>query len=189
MSSNKPDQFLTAAQSSLQTHLTVWSQLASKSFENATKLADLNVRVLQSALQESTAGNQHLLAVKDPKDFWLAAASQSQPQIEKMLSYGRELSDIWATLQADLARAVQAEADERRQSLAKLPDNAAGAIPDGMTAMVNLMKSTFENAGTSYGQFLKTANESTKAIQSSLLPHTGKTAQKTRKDAGRSEAG
>ncbi|MES2069612.1 MAG: phasin family protein [Pseudomonadota bacterium] len=173
----KPDQFSAATISSLQAQLAIWSQFADKSFENATKLAELNVNMFKAALEESSAAGRNLLSVKDPQDLLAMTSAQAQPQIGQALSYGREISEIWASMQADFAGAVKAEVEESRQAMAKLGGNTAGTVPGGAVNMADAMKSAFDSANAAYTQFFKTANASTEALQSSLFANTNKPGQ------------
>lgn len=181
MPSNKPDHFSSANLSQLQSQLAIWSDFASKYFEHAGKLAELNVNACKSIFEETSLATQQLQASQDPQA--LLSMTQAQPQIEKALLYGRQLGEIMASMQTDLANVVKAEVEESQQSMAKIAETSAVGAPGSMPNMADLMKSALDNVNAGYEQFMKTAQESTEAAQGNFLA----AAKPAKKATGRSK--
>jgi phasin family protein len=169
MPSNKLDQFSTATQTNLQSQLTIWSEFANKSFEHAARLADLNVNACKRIFEESALAAQHLQASQDTLAVLAMTSTQAQTQIEKALSYGRQLGEIVACMQTDFANMVKAEVEENQKNMSKIAETTSVTTPDGVLNMASLMKSAIDNVNAGYEQFMKAAQESTQAVQSNFL--------------------
>ncbi len=183
MPSNKPDHFSSANLSQLQSQLAIWSDFASKYFEHAGKLAELNMNACKSIFEETALATQQLQASQDPQTLLSLTSNQAQPQIEKALLYGRQLGEIMACMQTDLANVVKAEVEESQQSMAKIAETSAVGAPNSMPNMADLMKSALDNVNAGYEQFMKTAQESTEAAQGNFLA----AAKPIKKATGRSK--
>jgi phasin family protein len=145
MPSNKLDQFSTATQTNLQSQLTIWSEFANKSFEHAARLADLNVNACKRIFEESALAAQHLQASQDTLAVLAMTSTQAQTQIEKALSYGRQLGEIVACMQTDFANMVKAEVEENQKNMSKIAETTSVTTPDGVLNMASLMKSAIDN--------------------------------------------
>ena len=96
------EQLSSAAQNQLAKQIAVfqaWSQLA---FGGLEKLIALNFNTAKQSLENANSVTHELFAVKQAQELLDLSRSQAQPQLEKILSYGRELasisSDTWAEL-------------------------------------------------------------------------------------------
>jgi phasin family protein len=95
-----PEQLSTASKSSLEANLAVLTSLSTKAFEGVEKIIGLNLITAKVSLDDSTAAAKQLLAAKDPQEFFSLAAAQAQPNMEKVIAYGRHLASIASDVNA-----------------------------------------------------------------------------------------
>ena len=111
-----PEQFSNATKVNLESQFSLFSALASKTFEGMEKLVELNISTAKATLENSSAAARQLLAVKDPQEFFAVTTSQAQPNAEKALAYSRQVASIAADTGAEFSRAAEtqfAESDHR----------------------------------------------------------------------------
>ncbi|MBC3909814.1 phasin family protein [Undibacterium umbellatum] len=104
------EQLSSAAQTQLAKQITVfqaWSQLA---FGGLEKLIALNFNTAKQSLENANSVTRELLAVKQPQELLDVSRTHSQPQIEKFLSYGRELASITSSTRAEIWQIVSKQA-------------------------------------------------------------------------------
>jgi phasin family protein len=152
----------------VRSQIAIWTRLASSAFENMRSITDLNLRVWEASMEDASSVGRRLMSITEAQDVLVNTVGQAQPQLERMLEYSRELSGIWAKMQADLVQAVKAEADESQHSMEEMAEQSGGQGPDSMLSAVDFVKSAFDSANATYERFLQTAEESTAALQSSL---------------------
>lgn len=129
--SSIPEQIALAAQARLASQLTVVNALSHLAFGGIEKLIKLNFDTVKQSLQHTTASTQQWMAAQAPQDFVSLAAAQTTPQLEEILSYGRELASI-----SGLARAEFLQALDDLSPLAQF----AQVGPDAVTIKVTAPK-------------------------------------------------
>lgn len=102
------EQFATGSKASLDTPLTIISALTSKTFEGLEEIIELNMSIMRTSLTDSLSSTKELLSAKGPQDFFTLSTTLIQPNIEKFLAYGRQLSSISASTQAEFVKAAVA---------------------------------------------------------------------------------
>ncbi|MBI1771593.1 MAG: phasin family protein [Burkholderiales bacterium] len=100
------EQLSSAAQNQLAKQITVfqaWSQLA---FGGLEKLIALNFNTAKQSLENANNVAHELFAVKQAQELLDLSRAHGQPQLEKILSYGRELASISSDTRAELWQIV-----------------------------------------------------------------------------------
>ena len=98
-----PEQFSAATKANFDAQLAMMTALTGKVFEGVEKFIELNMTVVKTSIEESTATAKQLLSAKDPQEFFSLSTSQVQPTAEKALAYGRHLATITSSAQAEFS--------------------------------------------------------------------------------------
>ena len=91
--STHPEQFSAARKSHIEAQLNYFEGVTAKAMDSASQVLQLNLNTARTSLEKSTLAMSQLLQVKDPRDL-LVLTTQSQQNIESLLSYGRALFGI-----------------------------------------------------------------------------------------------
>jgi phasin family protein len=133
-----PQQLSAATKASVEARLDLINAVTSKAFEGLEKVIDLNIHTVKTSLEESAAAARKLLTIKSPQEFF-TLATQTQPNFEKMLSYGRLLADISSRMQTELLQVTREQLAETQGAMTQqLPNPAspkAASAPRGNAFM------------------------------------------------------
>lgn len=162
------DHFSAAAKANAELQIALFSQLAGKTFEGVEKLVDLNLKAVKSSLEESQATAQKLFAAKDPQEFFSLASAQAQPTAEKSVAYGRHLSGIFSSTQAELTKATEGQIAEVNRKFVALIDEASRNAPAGSEQAISLFKTTLGNLNAGYEQFSKSAKQAADVLEANV---------------------
>lgn len=162
------EQFSAAAKANAEAQIALFTQLASKTFEGMEKLVDLNLKAAKSSLEESQATAQRLFAAKDPQEFFSLSSAQAQPALEKSVAYGRHLSGIFSSTQAELTKAAEAQIAEVNRKVVSMIDEASRNAPAGSEQAISLLKSTIGNLNAGYEQFSKSAKQAAEVMEANV---------------------
>jgi phasin family protein len=163
-----PEQFSAATKANFEAQLALITSLSNKAFESAEKLVSLNMSAAKASLEESTVAAKQLIAAKDPQEFFTLASSQAQPNAEKALAFGRQLSSIFSSTQADYTKAAEAQIAETNRKVISLIDDVTKNAPAGSENAIAMMKSAIGNANAGYEQLTKTTKQAVEALESNL---------------------
>jgi phasin family protein len=163
-----PEQFSNATKANLEAQFSLFSALASKTFEGMEKLVDLNINTAKATLENSSSAARQLLAVKDPQEFFAVSASQAQPSAEKALAYSRQVASIAADTGAEFSRAAETQFAEVNRKVITLVDEVTKNAPAGSETYVSALKTAISNANAGYEQFTKTTKQAVEAIESNM---------------------
>ncbi|EJN05742.1 phasin family protein [Herbaspirillum sp. YR522] len=162
------DHFSAAASANAELQFALMSQLASKTFEGVEKLVDLNLKAVKSSLEEGQLTAQQLFAAKDPQEFFSLASAQAQPTAEKSVAYGRHLSGIFSSTQAELTRTVEGQIAEVNRKFVALIDEASRNAPAGSEQAISLFKTTLGHFNAGYEQFSKNAKQAADVLEANV---------------------
>ena len=177
------EQFSAAAKANAEAQIALFSQLASKAFEGVEKLVDLNLKAAKSSLEESQTTAQKLFAAKDPQEFFSLSSAQAQPTLEKSVAYGRHLSGIFSSTQAELTKAAGAQIAEVNRKVISLIDEASKNAPAGSEHAISLLKTTIGNFNAGYEQFTKNAKQAAEVLEANVSNAVDQLSQATTKVA------
>ena len=102
------EQYTTGVKANLDAPLNIISALTSKTFEGLEEIIELNMSTVRASLTDSLSSTKELLSAKGPQEFFTLSTTLIQPNVEKFLAYGRHLSSISASTQAEFIKAAVA---------------------------------------------------------------------------------
>lgn len=111
------EQFPTAGKAQVEAQYEFVASLAQTGLEGIARLTALNMSLARAALDEYPAAARQRLSANSPQEWLTVAASQVGPQIERMLSYGRQAAEITVALQGELSRATQGAAQQQQAAM------------------------------------------------------------------------
>jgi phasin family protein len=76
-------------------------------FGSFQQMCDLNIKLVQTMLEETTLAGQQMLTAERPPAMLNAAASRAQPASEKLRAYQQHISKLAADAQVQLARVAE----------------------------------------------------------------------------------
>jgi phasin family protein len=142
--------------------------LANTGFEAAEKLGALHWKLARSALAESGASAQELLAVKEPQSFFALQAERLQPLPERASAYGKQVYEIVAAAQADYLKVAEAGVAELQRKTAEFIEAAAKNAPAGSENALSLVKAAVAAANDAYEGVNKAARQAAGAAEANL---------------------
>jgi phasin family protein len=159
-----PDQFVALQKAALES----FQAAAAKSFEGAQKLADLNLAVFRSTVEESADQFRAVFEAKDPKAFANLAAVSAQPAAEKASAYAKQVYAIASDVGGELAKLVEKQvADGNRQMFAAI-DAMAKNAPAGSEGVVTFIKSAVSSANSAYDQVQKATKQAVELAEANF---------------------
>jgi phasin family protein len=185
-----PEPFSAAAKTQFEAQLAILQSLAGSTFEGVKKIADLNLNVIKTSLQESSVAMEELLTAKDPQTLYSLGTSHAQPNTEKFIAYSRHLAAIASGTQAEWAKVAETQIAETNDKVLALIDELGKNAPAGSEKAIAAVKSAMGNAQAGYDQLTKTAREAVSTLEGNLTAAatqfsnaTGKATTRSRKTA------
>jgi phasin family protein len=132
-----PEQLSAITKANVEARLAIINAFATKAFEGLGKVIDLNISTVQTSLAESAEATKQLLSVKSPQEFF-SIATQTQPNLAKLLAYGRLLADISSSTQVELLKVTREQLSESkdvtpRPSVKSIPKKATSVATSSAT--------------------------------------------------------
>ena len=149
------EQFATAHKANLETLL----GLTSKAFDGFEKIIELNMQAAKTSLSENLDSAKQVLATKDAQELLALQASMAQPIAEKTIAYGRQLYEIAAHTQAELAKTAEEQMAEGNRKLQTLVDGLSKNAPAGSETTVAMIKTAINTANTACESLYKAAKQ------------------------------
>jgi phasin family protein len=168
MTASNPTEFAAAAKAQLETQQAVWAELTTSTLENVRELVELNLKVMKESMGESAAAAKELLEAKTPKEFLSLSASQTRPNIEKVLAYGRQVAAITSKIQSVLGKAVKTQRAESTQRVEPVIEKIAKTAPPGSGNAYAAMKAALEKTNAGYEQWMKMTQQAAKQIEAKM---------------------
>ncbi|RJG07849.1 phasin family protein [Noviherbaspirillum cavernae] len=163
-----PEQFSAASKASVEAQLALISSLTNKAFESVGKIADLNIAVAKTALEESNVAAKQLFAAKDPQEWLSVSAAFAQPAAEKAQAYARHLAGIATDVQTELTKAAESQISESSRKVLELVEELTKNAPAGSENAIALLKSAIGNANAGYEQFTKNTKQAVESLEANL---------------------
>lgn len=177
------EQLSAASKTNIEVQLSLLSTLTSKTFEGIGKMVELNLDAARASLEDSSAATRQLLAAKDPQEWMSLAAAQAQPNAEKALAYGRNLTTIATGVQTEFSKAAEVQIAETSRKLLELIEEVTKNAPAGSENAVALLKSAIGNANASYEQLSKTTKQAVETLEANLNNAVGQFTQPAAKSS------
>lgn len=155
MSYFTPDQVVAAQKAQLETVF----GLTEKAVAGVEKLVELNLQVARASLSEAAGNVQAALSVKDAQQFVALQQSLLQPAAEKALAYGRQVYEIAATTNAEVAKVAESQLADAQKTLVSLVDGAVKNAPAGTEGAASFVKSAVAAANNAMESVQKVAKQ------------------------------
>jgi phasin family protein len=88
------EQISAVAKTTLTNPMAVINALSKSTLVSLEKIIALNMNMVKQSLENSTTVRLELFSADKPQELFALSKVHAQPQIEKMVAYGRELADI-----------------------------------------------------------------------------------------------
>ncbi|WP_409970194.1 phasin family protein [Piscinibacter sp.] len=136
-----------------------------KSFEGVEKLAALNLQTGKAALAEAADVAQALVSVKDAQGLVALQRAAAQPDVEKLLAYGRKVADIVAATQSEIGQLAEESGAQARSAFAATFDQAIANAPAGSENAVAFVKSAVAAANGAYETLQKAVKQAAEVAE------------------------
>jgi phasin family protein len=177
-----------ATKTHIDAQLALWNKINEKTLDSMERLTTLNLHVIKSCMDESTNAMRKLMTAQDPQQGFIANAQQAQPNMEKVLSYGRQVAEIVTGTQAEIIKAAEDQINHTRSEFTQLMEEFTKNVPQGSDSMFGMMKSVFDTATEGYEQMMKTSRPAMEAMGSTYTKASSQfaeTAEKMRENTER----
>lgn len=148
--------------------LDAWTAVGNTLFNATEKLINLNFTAMKAALQHTSESGHSLLGARDAQEFIALASSASQPSLEKLVGYSRNVYGIASGTGAELTKIVEAQLSEGNRRVTELIDLAAKNAPSGAEPAVSFLKSAVATANTAFDTATKATRQATDWAESNL---------------------
>ena len=179
------------AQQHYESQQALWMDVGTKLLENLTKLLALNMSALNDMMSECAAMYAQSLGAKAPQDLMTPRGTSGKPNIEKILTYGRNVGNILARIHTVLSNATQAQINETSRMAKTLFESM---LQSGGDSMFGWMKSAVAKPQGDYEHWTGKARKATGATEEAvsstaqaLVPSAKKSGAQPRQDNGRDQ--
>jgi phasin family protein len=178
MNLSTPEQFAASQKANLDAAY----RLATKVVEGVEKLAELNLKAIQSTLAETQQNVLKACSVKDPQEWLALQAGLAAPTTEKVQSYSRQLFEIVSATQGEFAQLAQTQYEAYNQRVQTFVENVARSAPAGSEAAIAGWKSAIGATHALVETLQKTSQQAAQLAESSfdaVATAASKTARRT----------
>jgi phasin family protein len=141
---------------------------AHSQFAAFERLSALNFNATKAAFDEGISHAKALLSAKDVQDFVTLNAAAAQPSLEKAIAYSRNVYEVTAQTNGELAKSIEIQAAEFNKNLVGLLDKISMNAPAGTDVAVTAVKSALAAANSAYDSFTKAAKQTTEMAESNF---------------------
>lgn len=177
------EQLSNATRTQIEATMELVAGLAATTFEGVEKMVDLNMNIVRSSLEESSATVQQLIGAKDLQAFFTLGSSQAQPGAEKALDYVRSVAAITSGVSAEFARVAEARIADNQRQLFALVEEVSKNAPAGSENAIAFFKNALGNASAGYEQFSKNTKQAVEALETNIANVSSQVSQSVPKAA------
>ncbi len=159
-----PEQVIAAQKSQLETLFA----LSGKAMDGLERMVELNLQTLKTAMHETTDAALAALSVKDLQELAALQPNLAQPLAEKMLAYSHHVYEIASGTQAEIAKAVEANAAEMNKKVQALVETATKNAPAGTETAVAILKSAMSAANNAYDSLHKASKQAAEVVEANI---------------------
>ena len=144
------------------------TRIASIAVEGMERLADLHMKTVRAAFDESLKQAKAMAAVKEPAELPALAAKLMQPGMDKFTAYAREVYETVSSGQADLAKAIEEQFAEFNKQAVVTLDAMMKNAPAGSEVAVAAVKQAMGAANQAYETMAKAARSVGTAVEANI---------------------
>ena len=154
--------------------------LSNKAFAGVEKMVELNLTAGRTALAESAAHAQAVLAAKDAQELIALQTSFLQPLAEKSAAYSRHIYDIAQGTGTEFTKGFEGKTAEGQQAVQAYIESALKNAPAGSEQAVAFFKQAMTASNTAVESVQKAVKQATDLAESQIQTAT-ETAMKATK--------
>ncbi|SNS68955.1 phasin family protein [Noviherbaspirillum humi] len=162
-----PEQFSSATKATIEFQLATFNSLTAKAVEGFEQFVDLHLTAAKTSLEEAGVAAKQLIGAKDAQEWMSVVAAHAQPNAEKALSYGRQITAIASGIQSEFAKAAEQQISDTSRKVVEMIEEVTKHAPASEGA-VELIKSVIGNASASYEQLNKTTKQAVETLEANL---------------------
>lgn len=156
--------------------------LANTQFAAFERLSALTFNVTKAAFEDGVAHTKALMGAKDVQELINVNTTASQPSIEKVIAFSRNVYDVATQSQGELTKLVESQTGELNKTMIALLDKVAKGAPAGSDVAVAAMKQALAAANTAYDSMNKVAKQASEIAEANFAAATN-VAKGTKKKA------
>lgn len=163
--------------------------LATKVVEGMQRLAELNLKTIQSTLAEAQQNALKAFSMNDPQEWFALQAALFAPATEKVQSYSRQLFEIVSATQGAFAQVTQTQYEAYNLRVQTLVEDVAKSAPAGSEAALAGWKSAIGATHTLIETLQKTSQQAVQVAESNFDAVTTAASKTARRAAEQVSAG
>jgi len=101
------------------------NEMSKSLFRSFQQMCELNIRLAQTMLEETTLASQHVLSVDRQSGLLGAASARAQPATEKLRAYQQHIARLAADAQVELARVAEQHVQNTTRTARAVVDDLA----------------------------------------------------------------
>lgn len=137
--------------------------------QGVEKLFDLNLAAWKSSLDEAAKKSEQASKLNDVQDSIAFTSALFQPATEQSLAYGKQMYDICAKVQSDIARLGEERVEQARKEFAESIEQLAKTAPAGSESAIAMLQSSLASATNAYESISKVAKQATDAASANAV--------------------
>jgi phasin family protein len=139
----------------------VMMSLMRTAFEGMEKLAALNMAASREFFNTSVASTQQLLAAKDAQELAKINTAISQPNVQKLMDYSRNVYDLVTQLQHEVTSVMDAQYNNFSKKANATIEKTTAQAPVGGDVFAAAMKSMLDATNQAFGNMQNMAKQMT----------------------------
>lgn len=153
--------------------------LANQAVEGVERLAELNLKTLRAALEDSQARTEALFGVKDIAGLVALGQKEVKAAVDKTSAYGRELQDIFSGMGDQYVKFTHSHTADAHKQFNALVENAVKNAPKGAEQAAAAIQAAVSNANAAF----ESVQTSVKQVTDQTVTNFEKVAQNALKSA------
>jgi phasin family protein len=124
----------------------MFHEVTRKAFESAQKVSELHTQVVKSVWEDSLKSVQQVAVSRDPYEAASIVAAQAQPASERLRQYQRELVNIAASTQKELAQTAESHVPNTSRTASAVADAVARTAKEQVNQATARQKAAIDTA-------------------------------------------
>lgn len=141
-----------AIRAQLDAQIAFFNELSGTMSRSLQQVFALNMQTGQALIEDASSTAQRMLSAERPTDALSAAASHPQPVTDKLRTYQEQLSQLAASIQADLARVTEQHVQQTSRTARAMSEDAARGTADGTEKSVRSQADTVPHSQDGFKQ-------------------------------------
>ena len=156
----------------------VVSELARTAFSGIERLANLNMAAGRELFDSTVTNTKQVMNNRNPKEISKMGAALVQPNVEKLVSYSREVYELMLSMQKELSTVLEGRYKNVVSKTQEAITQTASKAPVGGDVFSAALKSVLD-AGTQTINQLNSASKQLSGVADSNLKKAASMVQKT----------